>query len=168
MLTTLAVLNYRTLRDFVVPLEPLNLITGPNGSGKSNVYKALRLLAETAQGGVVSSLAREGGLASTLWAGPEVGAQSARRRGHAVEGTVRKGPVSLGLGFIGDEFSAFKLDPHIKGEFVWSGPTPRPSAMLVERRNAMLKSRSDDGEWQVAIEGLSSFDSTRRRLVGCL
>ena len=175
MLTTLAVLNYRTLRDFVVPLEPLNLITGPNGSGKSNVYKALRLLAETAQGGVVSSLAREGGLASTLWAGPEVGAQSARRRGHAVEGTVRKGPVSLGLGFIGDEFSysidlgpapstrddpsAFKLDPHIKGEFVWSGQTPRPSAMLVERRNAMLKSRSDDGEWQVAIEGLSSFDS---------
>ena len=49
MLQTLAVQNYRTLRDFVIPLGPLNLITGANGSGKSNIYKALRLLAETAQ-----------------------------------------------------------------------------------------------------------------------
>lgn len=57
MLETLAVRNYRTLRDLVIPLQPLNLITGPSGSGKSNVYKALRLLAETAQGGVIASLA---------------------------------------------------------------------------------------------------------------
>jgi len=33
MLQTLAVQNYRTLRDFVIPLGPLNLITGANGSG---------------------------------------------------------------------------------------------------------------------------------------
>lgn len=65
MLQTLAVQNYRTLRDFVIPLSPLNLITGAKGSGKSNIYKALRLLSETAQGGVIGSLAREGGLAST-------------------------------------------------------------------------------------------------------
>ena len=71
MLTTLAVANYRSLRNLIVPLRRLNLITGPNGSGKSNVYRALRLLAETAQGGVIPSLAREGGLQSTLWAGPE-------------------------------------------------------------------------------------------------
>lgn len=71
MLTTLAISNYRSIRDLVMPLGPLNLVTGANGSGKSNLYRALRLLAETAQGGVVSTLAREGGLASTLWAGPE-------------------------------------------------------------------------------------------------
>ena len=47
MLETLAVQNYRTLRNVVIPLGPLNLITGPNGSGKSNIYKALRLLADT-------------------------------------------------------------------------------------------------------------------------
>src|SRR6185503_17184187 len=71
MLTTLAISNYRSLRNLIVPLRQLNLVTGPNGSGKSSVYRALRLLAETAQGGVIPSLAREGGLQSTLWAGPE-------------------------------------------------------------------------------------------------
>src|SRR5687767_1277508 len=71
MLKTLAVANYRSIRSLVMPLESLNLITGANGSGKSNLYRALRLLAEAAQGGIVSSLAREGGLSSTLWAGPE-------------------------------------------------------------------------------------------------
>ena len=71
MIHTLAIANYRSLRQLVVPLGRLNLILGPNASGKSNLYRALRLLAETAQGGVVSSLAREGGLSSTLWAGPE-------------------------------------------------------------------------------------------------
>jgi predicted ATPase len=71
MLNTLAVSGYRSLRDFVVPLRRLNLVTGPNGSGKSNLYRALRLLAEIAQGRVIPSLAREGGLQSTLWAGPE-------------------------------------------------------------------------------------------------
>lgn len=71
MLTTLAISNYRSLRDIVLPLGQLNLITGANGSGKSNLYKALRLLAQTAQGGVVNALAQEGGLDSSFWAGPE-------------------------------------------------------------------------------------------------
>src|SRR5688572_10696784 len=70
MLLTLAVSNYRSLRDLVVPLERLNLVTGPNGSGKSNLYRALRLLAETAQGRVIPSLAREGGPAVHVVGGP--------------------------------------------------------------------------------------------------
>ena len=68
---TLAVGNYRSLLKLNISLGQLNVVTGPNGVGKSNLYRALRLLAETAQGGVVTALAREGGLASTLWAGPE-------------------------------------------------------------------------------------------------
>jgi hypothetical protein len=40
MLHTLAVSNYRSLRNFVAPLGELTLITGPNGSGKSNVYRS--------------------------------------------------------------------------------------------------------------------------------
>ena len=71
MLNTLAVSGYRSLRDLVIPLDRLNLVTGANGSGKSNLYRALRLLADIAQGRIISSLAREGGLQSTLWAGPE-------------------------------------------------------------------------------------------------
>lgn len=61
MLTTLAVHNYRSLRAVVVPLGPLTVVTGANGSGKSNLYRALRLLADTAIGGAAASLAREGG-----------------------------------------------------------------------------------------------------------
>jgi predicted ATPase len=71
MLNTLAVSNYRSLRNLVIPLGQLSVLTGPNGSGKSNIYRALRLLADTARGGVVASLSREGGFESTLWAGPE-------------------------------------------------------------------------------------------------
>ena len=71
MLHTLAVENYRSLRSVVVPLGRLNVIQGVNGAGKSNLYKALRLLAETGTGGIVRSLASEGGLKSTFWAGPE-------------------------------------------------------------------------------------------------
>jgi predicted ATPase len=69
MLTLLAIANYRSLRNLVVPLKRLNVITGANGSGKSSLYRALRLLAEAAQGRVVPSLAQEGGLKSTLWPG---------------------------------------------------------------------------------------------------
>ena len=69
MIETLAISGYRSLRDLVLPLGRLNLVTGANGSGKSSLYRALRLLADTAQGGVIASLAREGGLDSTLWAG---------------------------------------------------------------------------------------------------
>lgn len=42
MLTTLAISNYRSIRDLVMPLGALNLVTGANGSGKSNLYRALR------------------------------------------------------------------------------------------------------------------------------
>jgi energy-coupling factor transporter ATP-binding protein EcfA2 len=89
----------------VIALAPLNVITGPNGSGKSNIYETLRLLGDTAQGGVIASLAREGGPQSTLWAGPESISRAMRRGDAPVQGTRRKSPVSLGLGFAGNPFS---------------------------------------------------------------
>jgi predicted ATPase len=172
MLTTLAISNYRSLRNLIVPLGRLNLITGPNGSGKSSVYRALRLLAETAQGGVIPSLAREGGLQSTLWAGPEMLGRAVKRGEHKVEGTVRKERTNLRLGFAGDEFgyaidlglptpsrSAFALDPEIKTETIWAGPILRPAALLIDRRNSVVRSRGSDGEWEVLAYQLSSFDS---------
>src|SRR5258707_2977721 len=97
MLTTLAISNYRSLRNLIVPLQRLNLVTGPNGSGKSSVYRALRLLAETAHGGVIPSLAREGGLQSTLWAGPEKLGAALKRGERKIESTVRKERVTLQL-----------------------------------------------------------------------
>ncbi len=172
MLTTLAISNYRSLRNLIVPLRRLNLITGPNGSGKSSVYRALRLLAETAQGGVITSLAREGGLQSTLWAGPEMLSRSVKRGEHPVQGTARKDPINLRLGFAGDDFgyaidlglpspstSAFSLDPEIKRECIWSGPFLRPASMLVDRHGAVVRTKGDDGQWNTISYQLPSFDS---------
>lgn len=95
MLTTLAISNYRSLRDLLIPLRPLTVITGANGSGKSSVYRALRLLAEAAQGRLVQTLAREGGLQSTLWAGPQSFARSVKRGQHSVQGTRRDEPINF-------------------------------------------------------------------------
>ena len=97
MLHTVAVRGYRSLREVVVPLAGLTVVTGANGTGKSSVYRALRLLADCGRGEVIGSLAREGGLESVLWAGPEQ-LGGARRTGTA-QGTTRTRPVSLELGF---------------------------------------------------------------------
>ena len=72
MLITIAISGYRSVRNLVLPLEPLTVITGANGTGKSSLYRALRLLGEVAQGRAIGSLAAEGGLQSTLWAGPDM------------------------------------------------------------------------------------------------
>jgi len=171
MIRTLAVAGYRSLRQLIVPLGPLNLIRGPNASGKSNLYRALRLLAETAQGGVVASLAREGGLASTLWAGPESISRGMRSREVPVQGGPRKDRVSLRLGFGGDELSyaidlglptpsssAFRNDPEIKRECIWAGPHPRPASLLIDRHQSLVRSR-EGRQWQVLTQHLASFDS---------
>ena len=172
MLAALAISNYRSLRDLVIPLQRLNVITGPNGSGKSSLYRALRLLADTAQGRVVSSIAREGGLPSTLWAGPESISPSMRRGDHPIQGTRRTQPVNLRLGFASDEYgylidlglptpasSAFSLDPQIKRECIWHGPILRPSTMLVDRHGPLVRIFGEDGESELVTDRLSAFDS---------
>jgi predicted ATPase len=172
VLHTLAIAGYRSLRDFVIPLRGLNLVTGPNGSGKSNLYRALRLLAETAQGRAIPSLAREGGLQSTLWAGPESLSRAVLRGEQPVQGTPRQKPVSLRLGFCADDFGYaidlglpsgpsgfFSHDPEIKRECLWAGPLLRPSTLLVDRKGPLVKVRQDAKEWAVATYQLATFDS---------
>lgn len=171
MLNTLAVANYRSINKLVIPLGRLNLITGPNGSGKSNLYRALRLLAETAQGGVVNALAREGGLESTFWAGPETISRRMRNGEVAIEPTVRHGVKRLRLGFAGEDFSyaiglglpepstsCFSLDPEIKREFIWAGPVFRPASLLVDRNGPMIRAR-EGRAWDVLAQHTPNFDS---------
>lgn len=172
MLTTLAVAGYRSLRDVVVGLGRVTVVTGANGTGKSSLYRALRLLAESARGGVVAALAREGGLPSATWAGPETISGSMRRGEQPVQGTRRTGPVRLQVGFASDDLgyamdlglpkpdmpTVFELDPEIKAEHVWSGPAPRPAAMLTQRHGAVATSRGDAG-WQELSRTLRSYES---------
>ena len=174
MITTLAVSNYRSLRDLVIPFGPLNVITGENASGKSNLYKALRLLSDTAQGGVIRSLASEGGLSSTFWAGPEKITREMRDGSVPVQGGPRSKRARLRLGFSGDDFgyavslglpipgglgpTAFSLDPEIKRECIWAGSVYRPASALVDRDRAIVKVR-DRRSWQVIAKDTSHFDS---------
>ena len=171
MITTLAIDNYRSLLDLVLPLKRLNVITGPNGSGKSNLYRALRLLAETAQGGVVNGLAREGGLKSTFWAGPGAISPSMRRGDVPIEGERKKESIRLRLGFTDEDFgyaislglphpsaSAFALDPEIKRECIWAGPVCRPASLLIDRLGPLVKTR-DQKSWRIVAKDISLFES---------
>ncbi len=143
MLNTLAIANYRSINQLVIPLGRLNVITGANGSGKSNLYKALRLLAETARGGVVNALAAEGGLESTFWAGPETISRRMRQGDVPVQGGPRQHVKRLRLGFCRRRFR-LRHQPRIaraepvevrprpadqaRGDLGWPGVPPCQSA----------------------------------------
>jgi predicted ATPase len=154
VLQTVAVEGYRSLRSLVLPLGGLTVVTGANGSGKSSLYRVLRLLAATADGGAVRALAVEGGIDSLLWAGPEAGAPGGP---HEPSGTVRTRPVAVRVGLGSDDLgyavdfglprpdatSMFQRDPEIKDEVVWAGPVLRPSALLTRRAGAAVMTRQD-------------------------
>lgn len=173
MITNLAVSGYRSLRDVKLALSRLNIVTGANGSGKSSLYRSLRLLSEVAQGRAIASLASEGGLASTLWAGPEKITSQMRSGEVPVQGTVRSGPVSLKLGFSSDDYgyaidlglpkpsrTRFNHDPEIKREVLWTGAQLKPSSALADRRGPLVRVRGNEtGEWRDSISDLSTSDS---------
>src|ERR1700733_10290297 len=175
MIRTVAVQGYRSLRELVLPLGQMSVITGANGSGKSSVYRSLRLLADVAQNAVVASLAREGGLPSTFWAGPETIARSVRQGTHAVEGLAKRRTASLKLGFGGDTYgysidlgyppppppaTMFELDPRVKRECIWHGPVYRKASALVDRRNNFVwLSTTRDEEPVMLTQHLSDTDS---------
>lgn len=174
MINTLAISNYRSLLNLVIPFGRLNVITGENASGKSNLYKALRLLSETAQGGVINSLASEGGLNSTFWAGPENISKRMREGAVEIQGGPKQKAARLRLGFSGDNFgysislglpspgslgpTAFALDPEIKRECIWAGNVYRPASLLVDRSGASIKVRTNRS-WDVIAQHTSHFES---------
>ena len=175
MIRTVAIQGYRSLRDLILPVGQLSLITGANGSGKSSVYRSLRLLADAAQNAVVASLAREGGLPSTFWAGPETIARGVRQGAHPVEGLASRKVASLKLGFGGDTYgysidlgyppppppaTMFGLDPRVKRECIWHGPIYRKASALVDRRNNFVwLSTMRDEEPVMLTQHLSDTDS---------
>jgi predicted ATPase len=147
-------------------------VTGANGSGKSSLYRALRLLADIAQGRIIQSLAAEGGLHSTLWAGPESFSREVKRGDHPVQGTARKNPISLKLGFAGQDYGyaidlglppagsdLFARDPEIKAESQWTGETLGRANAFAVRNGPLVRIRADSGEWRQVLTNLASFDS---------
>lgn len=171
MLTALAIEGYRSLRHLRLTLGALTVVTGANGSGKSSLYRALRLLAEVAQGRVVQTLAIEGGIQSALWAGPEKFSRAAKEGG-AVEGTLRRNAVALKLGFGGDDYgyaidlgypipgkTFFNFDPAIKAEALWTGAFLGRANAIAERKGPGVRIRDANGVWAQAVTDLSALDS---------
>ena len=178
LILTLAVSGYRSIRSLVLPLERLNVITGGNGTGKSSLYRALRLLAEVAQGRAIASLAAEGGLQSALWAGPEAVSKAAKRGTAPIQGTVRRNSVALKLGFASEDYgyaidlglplpdqyrlrvpSLFNRDPEIKAEAVWAGEVLKRSNVFATRTNQFVQILTGEGHRAVPISNLASYDS---------
>jgi predicted ATPase len=171
MISRLSVAGYRSLRDVRLELSTLTVVTGANGSGKSSLYRALKLLADVAQGRVIQSLAFEGGLSSVLWAGPEAFSRGMKRGEQPVQGTVRKNVVGLKLGFSSDDYGyaidlglpvdggAFGRDPQIKAESLWTGPVLKRANCFAERRGPSVTLRDRNGERRQAYTHLQSFDS---------
>lgn len=173
IVSRLCISGYRSLRDIRLELDSLTVVTGANGSGKSSLYRALRLLADIAQGRIIQSLAVEGGLESALWAGPEAFSRSVKRGEPPVEGTVRKGPVSLRLGFSSEDYgyaidlgipppkppSRFGKDPEIKVESLWTGLVLQRANGFAERRGPSVTLRDGKGARRQAFDGLAPYDS---------
>jgi len=173
LLITFSVAGYRSLRDLTVPLNRLTLITGPNGSGKSSFYRAIRLLADVAQGGVIAALAKEGGLNSTLWAGPETITRRMEMGEVPVQGTRRTGPVALKLGFADQNYgyaidlglpqpdatTVFNRDPIIKSEAAWAGEVFKRSNAFAKRSGPCVEVLATDGRRKTVLTDLASFDS---------
>ncbi len=171
MLITIAISGYRSLREIIVPLERLNVVTGANGSGKSSLYRAIRLLAAAAEGRVVGSLAVEGGLSSTLWAGPEQVSRRMKSGDVPVQGTVRKERIALKLGFASEDFgyavdlglpkdtrTAFARDPEIKTETVFAGEMVRRANILCERRGPVVTAVGARGSREVLRQELAPYE----------
>ncbi len=173
MILTLAVSGYRSLRDIVLPLDRITLVTGANGSGKSSLYRSIRLLAEVSQGQAIASLAAEGGLQSTLWAGPEAFSRAMKQGEVPVQGTLRKNVISLKLGFADEDYgyaidlglpadagsSFFAMDPEIKVEALWAGEALSRSNEIAGRNGPMARLLNGQGQRIPVVQNLARFDS---------
>lgn len=172
-ITRLCISGYRSLRDIRLEIGALTVVTGANGSGKSSLYRALRLLADVAQGRIIQSLAVEGGLPSALWAGPEGFSRTMKAGEQPIQGTVRRNPVSLKLGFASEEYgyaidlgipppvprTRFNRDPEIKAESIWTGPVLRRANAFAQRRGPSVSLRDREGNWRAAFDRLEPYDS---------
>lgn len=170
-----SIAGYRSLHEISFAPGQLTVVTGGNGVGKSNVYRALELVHAAAHGRLAWTLAREGGLDSVRWAGPEqVRGEAAKRANRKIEGTRRKHVVRVRFGvqlsFACYEMAlgvpvdgAFPGDPEVKEEWLWHAPRRRPSNTWMTREGPGARVLDRHGEWRT-YAGLDVSDTLLAQL----
>lgn len=160
----LHVAGYRSVRDLELDLGQANVLVGPNGCGKSNLYRAMWLLAEAAQGRLAAAFAAEGGFPSALWAGD----RDSDRVQLSLEVTVDEFEYGLVCGLpTRDRYqidpeatgaaapvTAFRLDPEVKDEHL-ALRTGRRSVEFLRRKLGVAHVRDAEG---VRVEHPVQFD----------
>jgi predicted ATPase len=157
--TELRIKGYRSIRDLVIPLKPVNVIVGANGCGKSNLYQSIVLLHAAAQGRLANTLAAEGGMPSVLWAGSRKEGPVRMELGATLDGT----DYDLVLGLPGPSNTMFGLDPLVKEERVTE--RGRKAIKILERNTNSCNVRDAQGERNSYTLALSSGESVLSQIV---
>ena len=173
MISRLAIAGYRSLRDVRLGLGPLNVVTGPNGQRQVEPLPGAAGCWPTSPRGGSSNRSPRRGACSRRY-GP-VRKPSGSRSSAApirVQGTSRRTPVSLRLGFAGEDFgyaidlglpikseSLFFRDPEIKTEAQWVGETLGRSNVFAARNGPLVRIRGQEGEWRQVPQSMAPVDS---------
>jgi predicted ATPase len=164
--------NYRSLKAIAYPVSDLDVFIGANGAGKTNLYRALELLQSAAANTLARDLAQEGGLDSTLWAGPRRRDEAARLELSVGLAQKNRGPrrsllrYQVAIGYPPREVNefgewvpttaAFLNEPQIKEEHVGLVGGTR-TLRLMDRKNQAVMARDDTGRpTQIDIDLLHS------------
>ena len=140
--------GFRSLRRLSYPASDLDVFVGANGVGKTNLYRALELLQAAAANTLSRDLARDGGLASSLWAGPRRREETRIRLAVELSDPRTSGALrfryEVEIGRPPPVAAAFAAEPHIKSEAVSYVGGRRP-VRLVERNGPSVVARGEDG-----------------------
>ncbi|MBI2424827.1 MAG: AAA family ATPase [Candidatus Hydrogenedentes bacterium] len=142
-ITELRLSGYRSIRDVLLDLGQVNVITGPNGSGKSNLYRALHLLAKAADGTLAQAITEEGGIPSVMWAGSRKKGTQRVRLGVTVDGWDYD--LEFGASAPADANPFFILDPAIKREQLHFREGGRSRIVFLDRDYSSVSVRDESG-----------------------